>query len=336
MAQSIASRTKRINYILVGAALLFYGLLWPLLLRASKAVRSQADPRKQALLRQLANAIRRDELLLHYQPTVDLADGHVVAVEALLRWRHPKQGLLAPNEFLPTVTDYALNSQLALYVVETALRDCAEWRARGIDAAVNVNLSVANVLDPALPEQIGKLLATGGIPPSALGLEVTETAIMADEGKSATMLKTLDAMGVRIAIDDFGTGYSSLAGLRDLPLTELKIAREFIMGLRMRPRDKAIVRLITRLAHELEVRVIASGVEDEATVNELADLGGRHGPGTLLQRTALARGAHRLVRRSGCVRPDPGARTDDAARHTVTKCACAHSRRLPRRRPVGC
>jgi EAL domain-containing protein (putative c-di-GMP-specific phosphodiesterase class I) len=272
VAQAISSRTQRINYILVGAALLFYGLLWPLLLRASKAVRSQADPRKQALLRQLANAIRRDELLLHYQPTVDLADGQVVAVEALLRWRHPKRGFLAPNEFLPTVTDYALNSQLALHVVAMALRDCEQWRARGIDAAVNVNLSVANVLDAALPEQIGKLLATGGIPPSALGLEVTETAIVADEGKAAMMLKTLDGMGVRIAIDNFGTGYSSLVGLRDLPVTELKIAREFVMGLRMRPRDKAIVRLITRMAHELEVKVIAEGVEDEDTVNELADL----------------------------------------------------------------
>jgi EAL domain-containing protein (putative c-di-GMP-specific phosphodiesterase class I) len=272
VAEAISARTKRINYILVGAALLFYGLLWPQLLRASKAVRGQTDPRKQALLRQLANAIRRDELLLHYQPTVDLADGHVVAVEALLRWRHPKRGLLAPNEFLPTVTDYALNSQLALHVVEMALRDCEQWRARGIDAAVNVNLSVANVLDPALAEQIGKLLATGGIPPTALGLEITEAAIVADEGKAAVMLKTLDGMGVRIAIDDFGTGYSSLVGLRDLPITEMKIAREFIMGLRMRPRDKAIVRLITRLAHELEVKVIASGVEDEDTVNELAEL----------------------------------------------------------------
>jgi EAL domain-containing protein (putative c-di-GMP-specific phosphodiesterase class I) len=272
VAAAISSRTKRINYILVGAALLFYGLLWPLLLRASKAVRSQADPRKQALVRQLANAIRQDQLLLHYQPTIDLADGHVVAVEALLRWRHPKRGLLAPNEFLPSLTDYALNSQLALHVVEMALRDCAQWRARGIDAAVNVNLSVANVLDSALPEQIGKLLATGGIPPSALGLEVTESAIVADEGKAAVMLRTLDGMGVRIAIDDFGTGYSSLVGLRDLPVAELKIAREFVMGLRMRPRDKAIVRLITLMAHELEVKVIASGVEDEDTVNALADM----------------------------------------------------------------
>jgi EAL domain-containing protein (putative c-di-GMP-specific phosphodiesterase class I) len=153
-----------------------------------------------------------------------------------------------------------------------ALRDCQEWRDRGIDAAVNVNLSVANVLDDGLPDEIGKMLATCGIPPRALGLEVTETAIVADEQKATAMLKALDGMGVRIAIDNFGTGYSSLTCLRDLPVSELKIDREFIVGLRVRPRDKAIVRLITRLAHGLEVKVIAEGVEDEETVNELAEL----------------------------------------------------------------
>ncbi len=272
VAQDISTRTQRIDYVLIGAALLFYAVLWPLLLRASKAVRSQADPQKQALIRELANGMKREELLLHYQPTVDLSEGRVVAVEALLRWQHPKRGLLAPSEFLPTVTDRALNSQLALHTVDMALRDCQEWRDRGIDAAVNVNLSVANVLDDTLPDEIGKMLATCGIPPRALGLEVTETAIVADEQKATAMLKALDGMGVRIAIDDFGTGYSSLTCLRDLPVSELKIDREFIVGLRVRPRDKAIVRLITRLAHGLEVKVIAEGVEDEETVNELAAL----------------------------------------------------------------
>jgi EAL domain-containing protein (putative c-di-GMP-specific phosphodiesterase class I) len=273
VAQAISTRTNRINYILIGAALLFYAVLWPLLLRASRAVRAEVDPRKLALIRELTNGMKRDQLLLHYQPAVDLTEGRVIAVEALLRWQHPKRGLLAPSEFLPTITDEALNSQLALHVVGMALRDCREWRDRGIDAAVNVNLSVANVLDDALPDQIGKMLATGGIPPSALGLEVTETAIVADEQKASAMLTALDGMGVRIAIDDFGTGYSSLTCLRDLPISELKIDRDFIVGLRMRPRDKAIVRLITGLAHGLEVKVIAEGVEDEETVNELAALG---------------------------------------------------------------
>jgi EAL domain-containing protein (putative c-di-GMP-specific phosphodiesterase class I) len=272
VAQEITDQTKRIDFVLFGAALLFYAALWPRLLRASRAVRTQADPEKQALLRELENGIKRDELLLHYQPTIDLNAGRVVAVEALLRWQHPKRGLLAPSEFLPTLTDDDLNGRLTLHVVGMALRDCGEWRDRGIDAAVNVNLTVSNVIDDALPEQIGKLLATCGIPPAALGLEVTETAIVTDPEKAAVMLEALHRMGVRIAIDDYGTGYSSLAVLRDLPISELKVDREFVVGLRKRPRDEAIVRSTIRLAHELEVKVIAEGVEDAKTVSELVAL----------------------------------------------------------------
>jgi EAL domain-containing protein (putative c-di-GMP-specific phosphodiesterase class I) len=273
VAQQISDRTRRINLILIGAALLFYAALWPRLLRASKAIRSQTDPRAQALLRELEHGIAHDELLLHYQPTIDLAEGRVVAVEALLRWRHPKRGLLAPSEFLPTVADDELNGRLTLHIVEMALRDCAAWRDRGVDAAVNVNLSASNTLDGALPEQIGKLLATCGIPAGALGLEVTEAAILTDPERATAMLVALDRMGVRIAIDDFGTGYSSLAGLRDLPVSELKVDREFVAGLCERPRDEAIVRSTVTLAHELEVKVIAEGVEDEETLGALAALG---------------------------------------------------------------
>jgi EAL domain-containing protein (putative c-di-GMP-specific phosphodiesterase class I) len=272
VAEAISTQTKRIDIVLFGAALLFYAALWPRLLRASRAVRTQSDPAKQALLRELENGIKRDELLLHYQPTIDLGQGRVVAVEALLRWQHPKRGLLAPSEFLPSLTDDDLNGRLTLHVVGMALRDCGEWRDRGIDAAVNVNLTVANVIDDALPEQIGKLLATCGIPPAALGLEVTETAIVTDPEKAAVMLEALHRMGVRIAIDDYGTGYSSLAVLRDLPISELKVDRAFVVGLRKRPRDEAIVRSTIRLAHELEVKVIAEGVEDAKTVSDLVAL----------------------------------------------------------------
>ena len=217
--------------------------------------------------------MKRGELELHYQPTVALEDGSVASVEALLRWRHPKRGLLAPSEFLSTVAGGALIGPLALYVVEYALRDCGQWRDRGVDAGVNVNLAVANALDAALPERIGQLLATGGIPANALGLEITESAIAADPEKATAMLDGLDRMGVRIVIDNFGTGYSSLAGLRDLPVTELKIDRSFVAGLLAHPRDAAIVRSVIALAHELDAKVIAEGVEDEATLDELAALG---------------------------------------------------------------
>jgi EAL domain-containing protein (putative c-di-GMP-specific phosphodiesterase class I) len=273
VAQAVSRITGRIDYILIGAAVLFYAALLPRLLRASRAVRSQVDPRKQALLREFELGMKRGELELHYQPTVALEDGSVASVEALLRWRHPKRGLLAPSEFLPTVAGGRLIGPLALYVVEHALTDCGQWRHRGVDAGVNVNLAVANALDAALPERIGQMLAKGGIPADALGLEITESAIAADPEKATAMLDGLDRMGVRIVIDNFGTGYSSLAGLRDLPVTELKVDRSFIAGLLTRPRDAAIVRSVIALAHELDAQVIAEGVEDEATLDELAALG---------------------------------------------------------------
>ncbi len=284
VAQQVSDRTHRIELILLGAGLLFYALLWPRLLQASRAESSQKDPARQALHHELELALKRDELHLYYQPMIDLTDGHVVGVEALLRWRHPKRGLLAPSDFLPTVAEGKLVGELALRVVEMALRDCGAWRDRGIDAAVNVNLATANALDEALPGQIGKLLATRGIPAEALGLEVTETAIASDPEKATAMLGALDRMGVRIAIDDFGTGYSSLSGLRDLPVSELKVDREFVSGLIDHPRDAAIVRSTIRLAHELGVKVVAEGVEDEATVQELSALGCDMGQGYYFSR----------------------------------------------------
>ena len=272
VAQAISDQTQRIDYILIGAALLFYAALWPWLRRASRALRSQQTPRTQALLRELDRGMEHGELLLHYQPAIDLREGRVVAVEALLRWNHPTRGLLAPSAFLPAVAGDALAGRLALHVIGMALRDCGEWRDRGNDVGVTVNLSVANVLDEELPDRIGQLLAGSGLPARALGLEVTERAIVADPEKAAAVLGALDQLGVRIAIDNFGTGYSSLACLRDLPIGELKIDRAFVAGMATRPRDEAIVRSTIRLAHELAIKVIAEGVEERATVTALAAL----------------------------------------------------------------
>jgi EAL domain-containing protein (putative c-di-GMP-specific phosphodiesterase class I) len=269
----VSAQTQRIDLVLSGAALLFYAAMLPGLLRASRAARKQSPPRKRALMRELRNAIKRDELLLQYQPTINLVQGRVTGVEALLRWRHPRRGLLAPSEFLPTVLDGGLNEQLAVHVLAMALRDCEAWRERGMDAGVNVNLSVSNVLDGALCEKIGQMLAKAGIPPRALGLEVTEAALVVDPLRAAEMLRSLDRLGVRICIDNFGTGHSSLAALRDLPVAELKVDRRFVEGLHLNPRDRSIVRLIVALAHELSVRVIAEGVEDVDTLDDLAEMG---------------------------------------------------------------
>jgi EAL domain-containing protein (putative c-di-GMP-specific phosphodiesterase class I) len=273
IAAAIRKQTIRIEFILVAAALLFYAAILPRLIAASRAARRQFDPAAEILMGELAEALEECSLDLHYQPIVELASGRVGSMESFLRWQHPRRGPISPAEFLPAAARSALIGPLTLYVIERALRDCRTWREQGVDAGVNVNLSEANVLDERLPAEVGRLLGKWRVPPGALCLEVTEQAIAADPEHAADILAGLDEMGVRISIDDFGTGYSSLAGLRDLPVCELKIDRSFVSGLLTIERDAAITASIIGLAHDLDVRVIAEGVEDAATLQRLHDLG---------------------------------------------------------------
>ncbi|MDX6678652.1 MAG: hypothetical protein QOE31_2704 [Solirubrobacteraceae bacterium] len=273
IAAAIRKQSLRIQFILAAAALLFYAAILPRLIAASRAARRQSDPATEILMCELEAALDAGELELHYQPIIELASGRVTAMESFLRWHHPRRGPISPAEFLPAAAGGALIGPLTLYVIERALRDCRAWREHGVDAGVNVNLSEANVLDERLPDEVGRLLGQWRIPSGALCLEVTEQAIAADPEHAADILAGLDEMGVRISIDDFGTGYSSLAGLRDLPVCELKIDRSFVSGLLSIDRDAAITRSIIGLAHDLDVRVIAEGVEQAATLEVLRDLG---------------------------------------------------------------
>jgi EAL domain-containing protein (putative c-di-GMP-specific phosphodiesterase class I) len=272
VADAVRRQVVRVELILIGAALLFFAGIWPRVKAASRAARAQSDPKREILVRELEAALKAGELDLHYQPIVDLESGRVSAMESFVRWRHPRHGLLMPGEFLPAAAASQLVGPLTVYIVERALRDCRSWRDAGFDAGVHVNLSEANVLDPRLPDEVGRLLGGAGIPAHALCLELTEKAIAADPAGAAGILARLDDMSVRISIDDFGTGYSSLAGLRDLPVCELKIDRSFISGLASVDRDAAITRSIIGLAHEIGVRVIAEGVEDHATLELLHEL----------------------------------------------------------------
>jgi EAL domain-containing protein (putative c-di-GMP-specific phosphodiesterase class I) len=273
IASAIRKQSVRIQLILIAAALLFYAAILPRLISASRAARKQFDAGTEILMRELAAALEANELELHYQPIVELASGRVSAMESFIRWHHPRRGPISPAEFLPAAARSALIGPLTLYIIERALRDCRSWREHGIDAGVNVNLSEANVLDERLPDEVGRLLGHWRVPSNALCLEVTEQAIAADPEHAGDILVGLDQMGVRISIDDFGTGYSSLAGLRDLPVSELKIDRSFVAGLLSVDRDAAITRSIIGLAHDLDVRVIAEGVEDDATLQQLYGLG---------------------------------------------------------------
>ncbi|HEU4701776.1 MAG TPA: EAL domain-containing protein [Conexibacter sp.] len=273
VAEEISRRTRRINLILLGGALLFLAGMWPRLIAASRALREREDPRRKRVLRELKLAIERQELELHYQPKVSLRTGEIASVESLVRWNHPKEGVLSPQRFLPYADGSDAIGPLTVHLIELALRDCAGWRGRGVSAGVDVNLDTASVLDPQLPKEVERLLAKWDLPARALGFELTEAAIQADPDKAAGVLRELADMGVRLAIDDFGTGYSSLAVLREMPVREIKIDRSFVAGLTQSAADESIVRSTIGLAHDLELDVVAEGVEDEPTLRRLAELG---------------------------------------------------------------
>jgi len=229
------------------------------------------DPARLNLLFELRNAIEAGQLQLFYQPKVDLRTRTVVGVEALLRWRHPKKGLVPPNEFIPLAEEAGVIKPLTWWVLEHAVRQCAAWEkaSQGLDVAVN--LSARSLHDPQLSMRITELLAAHELSPQRLQLEVTESAVMTDPARAADILRLLDAVGVGVSIDDFGTGYSSLGYLRNLPVSEIKIDKSFVIGMRHGEdgRDKAIVRSTSQLGHNLGLRVVAEGVEDEAALELL-------------------------------------------------------------------
>jgi diguanylate cyclase (GGDEF)-like protein len=224
-------------------------------------------------LEQLRSALDNDELDVHYQPKLDLTSGTVVGVEALVRWNHPDRGLLYPDVFLPLAEQAGLMRRLALWVLERSLRDLQEWRAQGLELSMAVNLSVSNLQDVALPDQVAMLLDSFGVPAGALTLEITEDVLMADAARSQQVMAGLRRLGVRLSIDDYGTGYSSLSYLRALPVDELKLDRSFVSHLTTDERAAAIVRSTLQLSVDLGMSMVVEGVEDAATLASLREWG---------------------------------------------------------------
>ncbi len=218
------------------------------------------------ILEQLRTALDTDELDNHYQAKLDLRSGRIVGVEALVRWNHPDRGRLSPDLFLPLAEQAGLMRRLALGVLERALRDLAAWRAAGHDLTMAVNLSVSNLQDVALPEQVAMLLDSFAVPAEALVLEITEDVLMADAARSQQVMAALRRLGVRLSIDDYGTGYSSLAYLRALPADELKLDRSFASNLTSDEKAAAIVRSTLQLSLDLGMSMVVEGVEDAATL----------------------------------------------------------------------
>lgn len=221
----------------------------------------------------LRQAINDDQLAVHYQPKIDLATMRLGRVEALVRWNHPTMGQIAPDRFIPLAEQTGLITPLTRWVLETALRQVAAWRQGGLDLGVAVNLSMRALHDPTLPETVDWLLRRHAVTPTDLTLEVTESSLMADPATASSVLEKLQELGCHISIDDFGTGYSSLAYIKHLPVNEIKIDKSFVLGMGTDDRDRAIVRSVSDLGHNLGLRVVAEGVETAESLDTLRALG---------------------------------------------------------------
>ena len=214
----------------------------------------------------LRRAVERDELVLHYQPQLDLAIGEVCAVEALVRWNHPERGFVLPNQFIPMAEETGLVLGIGEWVLDEACRQVAQWQRDGLVSGtsplrVAVNISARQLQRPGLDGAVRRALARSGLPAACLELEITESSVMIDPQHAQSVLQSLRELGVQLSIDDFGTGYSSLAYLKRLPLDRLKIDRSFIGGIPTDSDDAAIVETIIVMTHKLGLRVIAEGVE---------------------------------------------------------------------------
>jgi diguanylate cyclase (GGDEF)-like protein/PAS domain S-box-containing protein len=224
----------------------------------------------------LRRALERDELTLHYQPLVSLHDRRMVSVEALVRWDHPERGRISPLDFIPVAEENGLIEPIGRWVLEHACRQAAEWCRERPDAApltMSVNLSAAQVANPALAETVATALRVSGLDPSCLALELTESMLVADNEELWDTLVALKALGVGLVLDDFGTGYSSLSYLTRLPLDALKVDRSFVDGLGTESRDTAVTEAIVAMSRALSLRVVGEGAETELQVAELARLG---------------------------------------------------------------
>jgi diguanylate cyclase (GGDEF)-like protein/PAS domain S-box-containing protein len=225
-----------------------------------------------ALIGELRHAIAHNELVLHYQPTVALASGRTIGVEALVRWQHPKQGLIPPDQFIPAAEETELVQPLAHWVFNQGLSQLRSWNDTGLDVGLAVNLSAWNLRDPDFPGLTTGLLDRWSVEPNRLNLEITESGIMAPSAifEAITHLSTL---GIGLSIDDFGTGYSSLARLKRLPVNEIKIDKSFIIGMMADSMSVSIVRSVIELGHNMGLRVVAEGVENREAWDKLVMLG---------------------------------------------------------------
>jgi diguanylate cyclase (GGDEF)-like protein len=249
-----------------------------------KSSMQTASSERLTLEMDLAEALDHEQLFLLYQPTFDLRYERVIGVEALIRWRHPTRGVLAPDRFIPIAEQCGLIVPIGRWVLEQACRQSAIWHEHGHRIGMSVNVSALQLDDDALILDVRHALDHSGIEPATLTLEVTETALMRDPEATAARLQLLKQLGVRISIDDFGTGYSSLAYLRQFPADALKIDRSFIDGIATSKASAALIHTLVQLGKALNIETLAEGIEDQAQLETLQREHCDHGQGFLFSR----------------------------------------------------
>ncbi|MEK8080949.1 putative bifunctional diguanylate cyclase/phosphodiesterase [Pseudomonas sp. XK-1] len=231
--------------------------------------RDDARQRQMLLIRDLRRAPESGELLLHYQPKLDIAAGRVRQAEALLRWQHPQLGMVSPGEFIPLAEHTGSIQLLTNWVIEEVMRQLREWSARDLRVQVSLNISTADLIDPQLSQRVAKLLKHYKVPAEQLVFEITESGMMLNPELALQVLHELHGLGISLSVDDFGTGYSSLAQLKRMPVQELKIDQSFIRDLDEASEDSVIVRSTIDMSHSLGLKVVAEGVEYERCLHLL-------------------------------------------------------------------
>lgn len=226
-----------------------------------------------SLMSELREAVEHDQLVLFYQPKIDLRHSDAYAVEALVRWVHPQRGFVPPDRFIPFAEHTGYIKEITRWVLREGVRQCSLWQRAGLDVNISINLSARDLMNAELPVYFAALLTTHGCRPERICLEITESAVLDDPRHALENLKRLEATGCKLALDDYGTGYSSLSYLKRMPVCELKIDRSFVQNMVDDPNDTVIVRSTIELAHNLGLRVVAEGVENEAILRQLVVLG---------------------------------------------------------------
>ncbi|MEQ9562832.1 MAG: bifunctional diguanylate cyclase/phosphodiesterase, partial [Woeseiaceae bacterium] len=237
--------------------------------------------RKLTIATRLRQAIDGDQLDLHYQPQINLRTGRVDSVEALLRWTDPELGMVRPDEFVVLAEATDLIQPLTDWTLRQALQQAAQWRARGLELRLAINISSRILQSVAFPPRLADLISQSGVPPYAIELEITESAMMIDPARALRVVDELSKLGVLISIDDYGTGFSSLAYLRDLPVHALKLDKSFVMNMQQHADDRVIVESTVRMAHALQLKVVAEGVESAAAASVLRECGYDYAQGYL-------------------------------------------------------